>query len=177
MASPRRRRYFLVAALGSAFIWALALAVVWLVPRVWAVDYTLILPSSDPDGRVSLNEVGQAYATSRSTYDGKSLDPRVNYRQIMMSDDVLDAAAKLAEVPLARFGTPRIKLIDQSSVMEVEVRGGSAKGALRKARRCTMHSPRAWSPCAPTKPASATRPSSRPFSTRATASRGRSKTC
>ncbi len=131
---PRRRRYFLVAALGSAFIWALALAVVWLVPKVWAVDYTLILPSSDPDGRVSLNEVGQAYATSRSTYDGKSLDPRVNYRQIMMSDDVLVAAAKIAEVPLARFGTPRIKLIDQSSVMEVEVRGGSAKGALRKAR-------------------------------------------
>ena len=131
---PRRRRYFLVAALGSAFVWALALAVVWLVPRVWATDYTLILPSSDPDGRVSLNEVGQAYATSRSTYDGKSLDPRVNYRQIMMSDDVLSAAAELADVPLASFGAPRIKLIDQSSVMEIEVRGGSAKEALRKAQ-------------------------------------------
>ena len=131
---PRRRRYFLVAALGSTFIWALALAVVWLVPRVWAVNYTLILPGSDPDGRVSLNEVGQAYATSRSTYDGKSLDPRVNYRQIMMSADVLDAAAKLAKLPVAAFGTPRIKLIDQSSVVEVEVRGGSAQEALRKAK-------------------------------------------
>jgi uncharacterized protein involved in exopolysaccharide biosynthesis len=131
---PRRRRYFLVAAMGSAFIWALALAVVWLVPRVWAVNYSLILPSSDPDGRVSLNEVGQAYATSRSTYDGKSLDPRVNYRQIMMSADVLDAAAELADMPIAVFGTPRLKLIDQSSVIEVEVRGGSAKEALRKAQ-------------------------------------------
>jgi uncharacterized protein involved in exopolysaccharide biosynthesis len=131
---PRRRRYFLVAALGSAFIWALALAVVWLVPRVWAVDYTLILPSSDPDGRVSLNEVGQAYATSRSTYDGKSLDPRVNYLQVMKSADVQDAAAKLANVSPAQFGAPRIKLIDQSSVIEVQVRGGSAAEALRKAQ-------------------------------------------
>lgn len=131
---PRRRRYFLVAALGSAFIWAIAVAVMALVPRVWAANYTLILPSSDPDGRVSLTEVGQAYATARSTYDGKSLDPRVNYRQIMMSADVLDAAAQLAEVPAASFGKPRIKLIDQSSVIEVEVRGGSAQEALRKAQ-------------------------------------------
>lgn len=131
---PRRRRYFLVAALGSAFIWALALAVVWLVPRVWSVNYILILPSSDPDGRVLLNEVGQAYATSRSTYDGKSLDPRVNYLQVMMSADVRDAAAKLANVPAATFGTPRIKLIDQSSVIEVQVQGSSAAEALRKAQ-------------------------------------------
>jgi uncharacterized protein involved in exopolysaccharide biosynthesis len=131
---PRRRRYFLVAALGSAFIWAVAVAVVVLVPRVWAANYTLILPSSDPDGRVSLTEVGQAYATARSTYDGKSLDPRVNYRQIMMSADVLNAAAALAKVPMASFGQPRIKLIDQSSVIEVEVRGASAQEALRKAQ-------------------------------------------
>lgn len=131
---PRRRRYFLVAAMGSSLIWALALAVVWLVPRVWAVDYTLILPSSDPDGRVSLNEVGQAYATSRSTYDGKSLDPRVNYVQVMMSADVQEAAAKLAKVPVASFGVPRIKLIDQSSVIKVEMRGSSAEEALRKAK-------------------------------------------
>jgi uncharacterized protein involved in exopolysaccharide biosynthesis len=131
---PRRRRYFLLAAIGSVFIWALAVAVVALVPRVWAANYTLILPSSDPDGRVSLTEVGQAYATARSTYDGKSLDPRVNYRQIMMSADVLDAAARLAKVPAESFGKPRIKLIDQSSVIEVEVRGGSAEEALRKAQ-------------------------------------------
>ncbi len=131
---PRRRRYVLVAAVGSALIWAMAVAVVALVPRVWAANYTLILPSSDPDGRVSLTEVGQAYATARSTYDGKSLDPRVNYRQIMMSADVLDAAAALAKVPVASFGTPRIKLIDQSSVIEVELRGGSAQEALRKAQ-------------------------------------------
>lgn len=131
---PRRRRYFLVAALGSAFIWTVAVVVVALVPRIWAANYTLILPSSDPDGRVSLAEVGQAYATARSTYDGKSLDPRVNYRQIMMSADVLDAAARLAGVPAASFGQPRIKLIDQSSVIEVEVRGGSADEALRKAQ-------------------------------------------
>lgn len=131
---PRRNRYILVAALGSAFIWAVAVAVVALVPRVWAASYTLILPSSDPDGRVSLTEVGQAYATARSTYDGKSLDPRVNYRQIMMSADVLDAAARRAEVPAASFGQPRIKLIDQSSVIEVEVRGDSAEEALRKAQ-------------------------------------------
>ena len=130
---PRLQRYLLVALLGSVLVWAMALLMLWLVPRTWAVEYSLILPSSDPDGRVNLKDVGQAYATARATYDGKSLDPRVNYREIMLNPDVIAAAASSAKLPAATFGVPRIKLIDQSSVMEVQVQGPSAQEALRKA--------------------------------------------
>jgi len=131
---PRQRRYVLAAVLGSAAIWSLAIGVVALWPRTYTVESSLIVPNGDADARVDLKEVGQAYATTRSTYDTKSLDPRVNYKEIMMSDNVLDAAAELADIEPARFGEPRLKLIDQSSVMEVRITGKSAEQAFAKAR-------------------------------------------
>ena len=131
---PRHRRYMAVALTGSLLIWTLALLLFWLIPQTWKIDYSLILPSSDPDGRVSLKDVGQAYTTARATYDGKSLDPRVNYREILLNDDVLKAAADLLGMRAKDFGEPRVKLIDQSSVIEIRVKGGSPEEALAKAK-------------------------------------------
>lgn len=130
---PRQRRYLLAAVAGCALIWTAALSFVMFWPKVYTVEWSLIVPNSDPDARVDLKNVGEAYATSRSTYDSKSLDPRVNYREIILNDNVLDAASELAKVNPLRFGQPRIKLIDQSSVMELRITGSSPGEALNKA--------------------------------------------
>ncbi len=126
------RKFFLAAILGNVIIWTIALLVIVAWPRSYLVESSLILPSSDADARVDLKDVGQAYATSRSTYDSKSLDPRVNYKEILLSETVLEAAAKEADVDAAKFGVPRIKLIDQSSVMEIKMNGATAEQALAK---------------------------------------------
>jgi uncharacterized protein involved in exopolysaccharide biosynthesis len=126
------RRYILAAVLGNVVIWTIALLVIVAWPRSYLVESSLILPSSDADARVDLKDVGQAYATSRSTYDSKSLDPRVNYKEIFLSETVLESAAKDAGVDILKFGLPRIKLIDQSSVMEIKISGSTAEQALAK---------------------------------------------
>ena len=131
---PRMRRYVLAALLGSLAIWTLALSVVVLWPRQWTVTSSLILPGSDNDARIDLKEVGQAYATPRSTYDSKSLDPRVNYKQILLSPNVLEAAAATLDIEPERVGEPRIKLIDQSSVVELRVSASTAELALAKSQ-------------------------------------------
>lgn len=127
---PRRRRYLLAVFCANLVVWGSALAVVKMWPKSYAVESSLILPSSDPDARVDLKDVGQAYSTSRSTYDAKSLDPRVNYKEIMLSANVIDAAAAQLKVTSARFGLPRVKLIDQSSIMEVTVKAPSPELSL-----------------------------------------------
>lgn len=129
----RTRRYLLAALLGCVALWSVAIGSMIVWPRTWAVEFTLIIPNGDPDARVDLREVGQAYATKGSTYDSKSLDPRVNYREILLSDDVVSAAASAVGLEPDKFGEPRIKLIDQSSVMELRVTGKSAQVALDKA--------------------------------------------
>jgi uncharacterized protein involved in exopolysaccharide biosynthesis len=126
------RRYILAAILGNLVIWTLALLVIVAWPRSYLVESSLILPSSEADARVDLKDIGQAYATSKSTYDSKSLDPRVNYKEIMLSETVLDAAAREAQFEFAKFGLPRIKLIDQSSVIEIKMSGATAEQALAK---------------------------------------------
>jgi uncharacterized protein involved in exopolysaccharide biosynthesis len=129
---PRRRRYLLAALCANLMVWTAAGAVIQLWPKSYAVESSLILPSSDPDARVDLKDVGQAYATSRSTYDAKSLDPRVNYKEIMLSANVIDSAAALLKMDPAAFGQPRVKLIDQSSIMEVTVKARTRELALAK---------------------------------------------
>lgn len=131
---PRQRRYQLAAILGCAAVWGLALAVVVFWPKSYTVEWSLIVPNGDPDARVDLKSVGEAYATSRSTYDSKSLDPRVNYREIVLNDNVIGAAADLSGLDALHFGQPRVKLIDQSSVMELRITGSSADEALAKAQ-------------------------------------------
>lgn len=131
---PRRRRYVVAAVLGSVAIWAVAIAVMTFWPRSYAVQSSLIVPNSESDARVDLKDVGQAYATSHSNYDSKSLDPRVNYKEIMLSANVIEAAAAEIGVSPTSFGEPRVKLIDQSSVMEVRVSAGSADLSYEKAR-------------------------------------------
>ena len=130
---PRVRRYLLAALGGGVAIWG-AVAAAWLfVPRTYTVESSLIVPNGDPDARVDLKDTGQAYATARSNYDAKSLDPRVNYKEIMLSANVIDAAASAARLTPRAYGQPRIKLIDQSSVMEIRTQAGTPALALRKA--------------------------------------------
>ena len=130
----RKRRYLITALIGHGLIWTLTLAVLLLWPRSYTVESTLILPSSDPDARVDLKEIGQAYATPRSTYDSKSLDPRVNYKEIMLSPNVLEAAASAVGLAPGKYGEPAVKLIDQSSVMELKTTARTAQLALAKAK-------------------------------------------
>jgi uncharacterized protein involved in exopolysaccharide biosynthesis len=130
-------RYLLAATMGTAAIWLIALAVVMYWPRSFTVDTSLILPNSEPDARVDLKGVGEAYSTSRNNYDSKSLDPRVNYKEIILSPTVLEAAAKISGLDRRDFDGPRVKLIDQSSVIELRVIGKSAEQAFDKAKALT----------------------------------------
>jgi len=121
----RRRRYLLVSALANLAVWVVALLFLAVWPRTYRSEWSLILPASNSDARVSLNDVGQAYTAPGSNYDAKTLDPRVNYKTILLSDTVLDEAARLAGIPSEEFNAPAIKLIDQSSIMEIKVSSSS----------------------------------------------------
>lgn len=130
----RRNRYFAVAGVANAAIWVVASLLFVLVPSAYTSEWSVIIPSSDMEAQVQLTDIGQAYATSRSSYDAKSLDPRQNYKAVILSDTVLGRAAEAVGMSRREFGKPKVKLIEQSSVMEFTIVGGSAEEANRKAR-------------------------------------------
>jgi uncharacterized protein involved in exopolysaccharide biosynthesis len=82
---------------------------------------------------VNLPEIGQTTASSGSAGVATStFDPRANYEYIFTSDQVIHQAAKIAGLPIDKFGEPRIKNIDNTTLMQIDVTGPSPEMARRK---------------------------------------------
>ena len=129
----RRRRYMAVTTVGLVVIALMTFALVQLSPATYTSRWTLILPGSGSDANLVLQGIGQASSNSASPYASISRSPRINYREIVMSQTVLSLAAELASLPTAEFGQPRVKLIQQSSLMDFMITGDSPEVAYRKA--------------------------------------------
>ncbi|WP_027708966.1 GumC family protein [Zooshikella ganghwensis] len=132
--SPKKR--FII----YSFILLLSLSLVWipisllliLTPPSYTSEWTLIMPGAGSGHAVNLDSLGQATANIASPFTNTSIDPLVNYREIVTSKTVLSKAAATLDIPLSKFGKPRIKLIDQTSLMQFKVKGDSPEQARNK---------------------------------------------
>ncbi|MEM7431058.1 MAG: hypothetical protein AAF351_03860 [Pseudomonadota bacterium] len=129
----RLQRYVAAAFAGLAAIALATVVILHMTPSTYTSRWTLILPGSGSDANLILQGIGQASSNSASPYASISRSPRINYREIVMSDTVLSLAADIAEIPRSEFGKPRVKLVQQSSLMNFTIVGESPQTAERKA--------------------------------------------
>ena len=130
----RRNRYALAALAANVAIWVVVFLAVALFRDGYVSEWSLIIPSSDRDAQVSMADIGQATSTSRSQYDSRSLDPRVNYRAILLSENVMGEAADRSGVAPAEFAKPQVKLIEQSSILTLRTAGDTPGEARKRAQ-------------------------------------------
>jgi uncharacterized protein involved in exopolysaccharide biosynthesis len=97
-------------------------------------DWALILPGTAPGVSVNLPEIGQASSSSSSAFGSSSSDPRANYEFIATSDEVIEQAAKLLQIMPEEFGKPRVKLVDNSTIMKFQIAGDTPEQARQKAQ-------------------------------------------
>jgi uncharacterized protein involved in exopolysaccharide biosynthesis len=129
----RWSRYLLVSGAANAFIWGSTLLILVTVRPSYTSTFALILPGNISSVNVNLPEIGQTTASSGSAGVATStFDPRANYEYIFTSDQVIHQAAKNAKLPFKEFGNPRIKNIDNTTLMQIEVTGPSPQLARRK---------------------------------------------
>ena len=124
-------RYLTLAASGNALIWGSAILYLLMAKPTYTSKWALILPSSTSAVNVNLPGIGQAESSSASG-GSSTYDTRANYEYIFTSDPVLDAAAHKAGLPVGSFGRPRIKLLDNTTLMQFEVTGRSPAEARDK---------------------------------------------
>ncbi|WP_458527027.1 hypothetical protein [Onishia taeanensis] len=132
--SPRRRAalYLGILTLSLALVWVPVTALLALTPPRYTSEWTLILPGAGSGHAVNLDSIGQATANTASPFANSSIDPVVNYKAIASSSPVIaQAAAAIGQRP-SEFGAPRIKLVDQTSMIHFQVRGASAEEARAK---------------------------------------------
>jgi len=127
------RQWVLAMVLVQLMIWTIIVGLALFGPRKYTSSWKLILPGSEPEARVSLQDVGQASASTRAFYDGRALDHRVNYREIARSAPVLATAAGGLGLEWKELKGQRVRLVDQSSIMEFEVSGPTADTARERA--------------------------------------------
>lgn len=122
-------RYLAFALLGGALIWAPITGYLRTAPLSFKSSTSLILPGSGASASMNLNGIGQASSYANSAFSSNSVSPTETYKRLIGADRILEAAAQSMGLNRKEFGKPRINLVDQTSLIHLEITGGSAEDA------------------------------------------------
>jgi uncharacterized protein involved in exopolysaccharide biosynthesis len=124
---------YLILGLGANFlIWSLTLLYLKVAPRFYTSQMAINLPGFSSKTQVDVPGLGGTSIENTSPYAGAQ-DPRESYKLIAQSEVVLASAAREMRLSTEEFGSPRIKLIDGTTVMQMEFSGSSPQQAKAKA--------------------------------------------
>lgn len=124
--------YLITLLLLNAGIWTGALLYLSVTKPKYVSEWTINIPGSGSTSSINLPNIGQATSQNYSAYAGANYDPRENYKAIATGEEVLSAAATNIKMPLKEFGNPRIKIVDNTSLMKFEFQGSTPQQARNK---------------------------------------------
>lgn len=122
---------FLVLA-GNAGMWSLALFYLKTTPPVYESSWALSLPGTVTNTKISLPNAGSAETQGVSPYANTAQDPRENYKFIASSETVQRSAANQVKMTPQEFGQPRIRIVDNTTLMSFQITGKSPEEAQKK---------------------------------------------
>lgn len=132
---PKQRGYIYLLAIifTSAAVWAVALVYLKKVQAKYVSGWTITIPGgSAANTSLNLPNIGEASSQNSSAYAVSAFDPRENYKAIVTSDEVLKTAAQSVNIPLEKFGSPRVKIVDNTTLMNFEIQGYTPEEAREK---------------------------------------------
>lgn len=130
----RRRRYVIAFSIALAVIWVPVAAFLVTAPPSFESQVGLILPGAGASTSINLSEIGQATSSAPPAYASSSLSPTVTYKNLLLSDVVLDRAATALQARAASIGKPVIKLVDETSLIRFTMKGRTPTEAFDRAR-------------------------------------------
>jgi len=125
----RLPRYLAFAIMGSTLIWAPISGYLNTAPLSFKSHISLILPGSGASASMNLNGIGQATSFANSAFSSNSVSPTETYKRLLSADRILEAASSSIGIARQEFGKPRINLVDQTSLIHLEMTGGTAQQA------------------------------------------------
>jgi len=116
----------------SYFLVVLMVALYLNKEPVFSSNMALVLPGSGLSSSFQIGEIGQANTQTKSPFAGASFNPRVNYKEMLKSREVIGKASKEVFMAAKVFGRPKIKLTEQTSIIEVDVTATNGRLAQEK---------------------------------------------
>lgn len=128
-------RYLVISSLVLSAIWVPISSYVILTPESFTSNLSLILPGTGVSSSINLSDIGQATTSSNSAYSSSSISPTVTYQKLFQSGRVITRAATELGITESQFGRPRVRLVDQTSFMQIEMNGASPNEARERAEQ------------------------------------------
>ncbi|WP_223423698.1 GumC domain-containing protein [Tateyamaria pelophila] len=129
----RLPRYVAFALLGGAMIWAPITGYLKTAPERYKSVASLIMPGSGASASLNLNGIGQASSYASSAFASNAVSPTETYKRLLGADRILAAAADALGMAQIDLGRPRINLVDQTSLIHIEMVGNSPVDAQARA--------------------------------------------
>ncbi len=124
--------YLVVCLCGYLFIALIVMLYLNKAP-VYQSELELVLPGTGASSSVALDDVGQVVSQTSAPFSAGGFNPRVNYKEMLLSRGVLNLASEKTSLTAIKFGRPKITLTEQTSILAVSIKGSSAKQAQAKA--------------------------------------------
>ncbi|MEY1557874.1 GumC family protein [Yoonia sp. R2331] len=128
----RLPRYLAFAILGGTLIWAPITGYLKTAPLSYKSTTSLILPGSGASASLNLNGIGQASSYANSAFANNAVSPTETYKRLLGADRILSEAADDLGVSRAEMGRPRVELVDQTSLIHIEMTGRSPEEAQQR---------------------------------------------
>ena len=125
----RLPRYVATAVLGGTLIWAPLLGYLKTAPLSYRSTTSLIMPGSGASASMNVNGIGQATSYANSAFASNAVSPTETYKRLLGADRIVDAAAASLNIKRAELGQPRVRLVDQTSLIHFETTGRTPEAA------------------------------------------------
>lgn len=135
--SPRNTnrlpRYIVLSITILLFIWLTTFIYLKTTQPTFRSNWTLVLPGKGAGANVNLVDIGHTSTAAASPYASSSLSAKANYKEFAKSHSVLRRAASFVNLTIKEFGIPRIKLVEQTSLLYFTIEGRTPTQAQKKA--------------------------------------------
>jgi uncharacterized protein involved in exopolysaccharide biosynthesis len=127
------QRYLLLGLATNIVVWGSAFLCLKVIPPTYTSSSALNLPGTWSNTSVNIPDIGQANYENVSPYASLSTqDPREIYKFLAESEPVMKAAAAQLNMSLEEFGKPRLKVLVNTTIMNVDFKGASPEEARNK---------------------------------------------
>lgn len=130
----RMPRYLWLLAIGAAAIWGPIAGYLATAPLRYESSMSLILPGAGASASVNLDQIGQASSSAPSPFASAAVSPTETYKRLLAADRILAAASRNISMSVRDFGAPKIRLIDQTGMILLDITGTSPEDAQARGR-------------------------------------------
>ncbi|PZV06838.1 MAG: hypothetical protein DCF32_08920 [Leptolyngbya sp.] len=119
--------------LSNLALWGAALTYLTTAERTYTSSWSVLLPDVEENTRITLPDIGQTTSEVRSPFEATDRDPRETYKFIATGTPVRNRAAEILDISASEFGSPRVEIIDNTTLIKFVVSGDSSEIAYQKA--------------------------------------------